>query len=124
MKGVGSIFIIVAVGFALFWFWFTCLQNLMNRRDDEFPGRYDKILWVVLLLSLNVVGAVLYMIRDRVGKEAEREAKRAAERARAQSRATPPETARWVECPQCKNSIPAASEKCPCCGYQYFPEET
>jgi len=118
----GYVFIAIVVGLALFWYWFRCFQDLMNRRDDEFVGRHDKILWVGLMVVLGVVGAVLYQLRERVGGEEEREAKRAAERARASAK--PPETSRWVECPECKQSIPAAAEKCPCCGFRYFPEES
>ena len=42
--------------------WLRQLVKLMGMSDAQFPGRYDKILWVVILLVTAVVGAVAFWI--------------------------------------------------------------
>ncbi len=32
----------------------------MNCKDTVFPGRYDKLIWALALISLNVMGAILF----------------------------------------------------------------
>ena len=55
---VSCSFILVAVAFVIFWA--SQLYDLMCRKDDEFPGRNDKVLWVLILILLPVIGVVLY----------------------------------------------------------------
>ena len=39
--------------FALFaWYWLRSFIELMLLSDDDFPGRYDKILWVAAFLFM------------------------------------------------------------------------
>jgi hypothetical protein len=45
----------------LFVFWIIQFAQLMAMRDDEFPGRYDKILWFVAFLTLNVIAASIFL---------------------------------------------------------------
>ena len=33
----------------------------MAMRDEEFPGRYDKVLWFIAFLTLNVVAASIFL---------------------------------------------------------------
>jgi hypothetical protein len=42
-------------------FWIIQFAQLMAMRDDEFPGRFDKILWFVAFLTLNVVAASIFL---------------------------------------------------------------
>ena len=34
--------------------------GLMRRPDADFPGRFDKILWLVVLVAVPVLGAIAY----------------------------------------------------------------
>jgi hypothetical protein len=44
-------------------FWAAQLLDLMRQKDDAFPGRWDKLLWVGIIVFVPIVGAVLYSIR-------------------------------------------------------------
>lgn len=44
----------------LIYFWFTQFLDLMGRRDDEFKGKHDKILWFLTIFFGNFVGAFCY----------------------------------------------------------------
>ncbi len=44
-------------------FWASQLLDLMRQRDDAFPGKWDKVLWVVVVLAVPLIGAVLYSMR-------------------------------------------------------------
>ncbi len=57
----GYLFLSV-VGLVLFFFgvWKRELRLLMSRRDDEFPGRFDKIGWFLLLTLAAPAGAWLF----------------------------------------------------------------
>ena len=48
------------VGVALLIFWLSQILALMRMADDEFVGRYDKPLWVAILILLSVPGAALF----------------------------------------------------------------
>ena len=41
-------------------FWVVQFIDLMSRKDDEFPGRFDKPAWVFALVITNVVGAIVF----------------------------------------------------------------
>jgi hypothetical protein len=43
-------------------FCFVQFVDLMRRRDDEFPGRFDKLVWALAIVFTNVFGAVAYLI--------------------------------------------------------------
>ena len=40
--------------------WIVQLINLMRMSDDAFPGRFDKPLWVAILLFTFVLGATVF----------------------------------------------------------------
>ena len=48
------------LGIFLLIFWVVEFLSLMGQPDEAFPGRYDKAIWAAVLLTLNVVGALLY----------------------------------------------------------------
>jgi hypothetical protein len=56
------IFVAIGVGVGLLIFWAVHLLDLMRRRDDEFPGRHDKALWVFILVLCPVIGVIVYSI--------------------------------------------------------------
>ncbi len=51
----------LAVGLLLIIFWVWQFAQLMALGDDIFPGRYDKILWVVAFIVLNVLTAIAFI---------------------------------------------------------------
>lgn len=65
---VGFFFLLAtAAGLAGFVFWFWMLIDLLKR---EFPKEREneKIVWLLVLLTLNLIGAVLYFFLGRKGK--------------------------------------------------------
>jgi Phospholipase_D-nuclease N-terminal len=58
---MGSLIAIGVICAALaFCLWQFC--DLMRRRDDEFPGRFDKPIWAAAILFANVLGAFAYWL--------------------------------------------------------------
>lgn len=53
--------------------WVVEFAELMGMRDEDFPGRYDKPLWVTAFLFGNIFGVVAFFLwkRDRVFKSHE-----------------------------------------------------
>jgi hypothetical protein len=43
-------------------FWLRQLIDVMQRSDDDFPGRNDKLIWAVVIVLGNVFGALAYWI--------------------------------------------------------------
>ncbi|MEX0704741.1 MAG: hypothetical protein WD069_21765 [Planctomycetales bacterium] len=41
-------------------FWAVQLGSLMGRRDEEFPGRYDKLMWGLIVFFGGLIGATVY----------------------------------------------------------------
>jgi len=41
-------------------FWITQFNQLMAIPDERFPGKHDKLIWAVVLITLNVLGAVTF----------------------------------------------------------------
>ena len=62
---IGLLFITVIV---LVLFWVGQLFDLMGQSDDLFPGRYDKVCWFVLLMTMNVFGAAIWFIFKSIHK--------------------------------------------------------
>ena len=56
-----SYLFILLFALVLLVFWIIQFAQLMAMRDDEFPGRYDKILWFIAFLTLNVVAASIFL---------------------------------------------------------------
>jgi hypothetical protein len=54
--------IAVCVILACGLFCLTQFLHLMARRDDEFPGRYDKPIWAAAMVFGNVFGAFAYWL--------------------------------------------------------------
>ena len=50
------------VGIVLLAFWLVELISLMNMTDDQFPGRFDKPTWAVILVFTLVLGAFAFWI--------------------------------------------------------------
>ena len=40
--------------------WVQQFFDLMSSGDGKFPGRYDKVLWFVVLILGNILGAIAY----------------------------------------------------------------
>ena len=57
--------LLVVVGLLVFLLWASQLVDLMNRSDEELPGRHDKILWFVLMLACPLLGALVYLLWKR-----------------------------------------------------------
>ena len=45
----------------LFIFWAWTFYSLMSMPDSAFKGRNDKLIWGVLMIVWNVVGALLFL---------------------------------------------------------------
>jgi hypothetical protein len=62
---------ILAIIFGLVWI--VEFAQLMALRDEDFPGRHDKALWVAAFVFGNVLGAVAFFLwkRDRSFKATE-----------------------------------------------------
>jgi hypothetical protein len=59
---MGYILTIIVISLLLFVFWLFQLTDLMGRKDEEFVGRYDKVLWFMVVFFGNFVGAAIYMV--------------------------------------------------------------
>lgn len=57
-------FLLVIGVIATIWFlctvWFRALTSVMATEDDQFPGKHDKMLWVVLLLCVPIFAPFIY----------------------------------------------------------------
>ena len=53
LVGLGIIGFLIIIGAALFWLWM--LVDLLQRKKFE-----DKLVWVLVVLFLNILGAILY----------------------------------------------------------------
>jgi hypothetical protein len=51
-------FLLVMMG--LIAFWIKQFNDLMSIPDERFPGRHDKVIWAVVLIVMNVVGALTF----------------------------------------------------------------
>ncbi|WMW23395.1 PLDc N-terminal domain-containing protein [Methanolobus mangrovi] len=43
-------------------FWLSMLIDCLQRSEDNFPlpGQYEKLIWSLILIFLNAIGAILY----------------------------------------------------------------
>ena len=53
MMWFGILFLVIILGLVIFWMWM--LVDLLQRKKFE-----DKLVWVMVLIFLNVLGAILY----------------------------------------------------------------
>jgi hypothetical protein len=83
-----GVFLVLLLGLVLVAFWVRQFVNLMSARDEDFPGRHDKVIWAAALLLTNLVGAAAFAVwaRERTA------AARLHERLRRVDRAGPGET--------------------------------
>ena len=47
---------------AIVCFWIVQIVDLMSMRDDAFPGRHDKLIWVGIVVLLPLAGALAYAV--------------------------------------------------------------
>ena len=50
---IGTIWFICTV-------WFRALTSVMATKDDQFPAKHDKILWVVLFICVPIFAPFIY----------------------------------------------------------------
>jgi hypothetical protein len=53
----GFLFFLVVVLLLNAIFWVVQFMDLMTMPDDDFPGRFDKVLWVVVFVALFLIVA-------------------------------------------------------------------
>ncbi len=53
MMWFGILFLVIILGLVIFWMWM--LVDLLQRKKFE-----DKLVWVMVLIFLNALGAILY----------------------------------------------------------------
>ena len=53
---------LIIVGLLLVIFWLAELLVLMNMTGDEFPWRYDKALWFVIVFFGLALGALVFLL--------------------------------------------------------------
>jgi hypothetical protein len=58
MEAMYVVFFFLVVAAAILWV--HGFVQLMALGDQDFPGRYDKVLWVVAFLVGNVLGAIAF----------------------------------------------------------------
>jgi len=51
---------ITAIAIKLFTFWFACLTSVMSTTEAQLPSKYDKILWVIIFLSIPMFAPFVY----------------------------------------------------------------
>ncbi len=56
---------LIIVGLLLTIFWLVELLVLMNMTGDEFPWRYDKVLWLVIVFFGLALGALVFLLWQR-----------------------------------------------------------
>jgi hypothetical protein len=99
------IFIVIIIVAEIFWI--RQLVNLMTRSDNSFPGRYDKPVWVAILVICNLIGAIAYFIaKPREDKPLFVDVK-------------PPVKDSPEPCLKCGKIIPPNTTICPSCGWSY-----
>ena len=54
--GVGLGLLLLALVLGCIFMWFEEMVWLMRQPDEVFPGRYDKLIWVALLIALPPLG--------------------------------------------------------------------
>jgi hypothetical protein len=64
MIGAGGLIVII-IGLLLTVFWIVEFIDLMRYEDTDFPGKYDKVFWFIILLLFNIIGAFMFSIYKR-----------------------------------------------------------
>lgn len=55
-------FLLAIAIIAIIYFWASQFLDLMEKEDDDFPGKHDKILWFTTLILGSAFGALLFYI--------------------------------------------------------------
>jgi type VI protein secretion system component VasK len=99
-----AVLFILAIIFGLVWI--VEFAQLMELRDEDFPGRHDKALWVAAFVFGNVLGAAAFYLwkRDRAFEAREAVFLRMARDSARETSAAPPASAAAGQPPR-----PAAS---------------
>jgi hypothetical protein len=66
--GLAGLVVVVIVISVIYW-WVTSFISLMCLTDGDMPGRYDKVLWFVVFLSLSVFAPLLFSMWRRAHQE-------------------------------------------------------
>lgn len=90
-------------------FWIVQLIDLMSRKDSEFPGRFDKPAWGIVLAITNVLGALAFFLFKHT---------RSVPASQEPPLSAPPEI-EPAECLECGSPIPGDRSQCPVCGWSY-----
>ena len=50
--------------FLFFSFWMTMLADCLKKNENDFPakGQHEKLIWSMVLVFLNLIGAFLYFV--------------------------------------------------------------
>ena len=59
---MGKLAIVLIIASVLFIFWLSQMIALMSMKDEEFPGRHDKILWFIAVFGGFVGGALAFRL--------------------------------------------------------------
>ena len=51
---------VIIVLMQFLFYWINNLVKLMIMRRDEFPDKYDKIIWIFIIVFLGVIGAFAF----------------------------------------------------------------
>ena len=113
MVRLGIVFLFFLILYIVI-FWIKQLLDLMSHKDDSFPGKYDKVIWVAILIIFGFIGAYIYVIF-----------KSKQETIQSEYIKTVPEDFIPVgnndpdACLKCGQTIPADTTKCPSCDWTY-----
>ena len=106
-----QIFVTICIIAALA-FWFVQLIDLMSRKDNEFPGRFDKPTWVLILVLTNFIGALAFFISKPEKLE------------ELSPDIISSNDDKSITCVVCGYIIPSGITKCSSCGWTYEKKET
>jgi hypothetical protein len=95
-------------------FWLVQLIDLMSRRDDEFPARFDKPTWAFILVVTSVLGAIAFAIAKPTKQP----------KLTLDTMLPEPKPVEPIICMECGNTIPSDRYKCPSCGWSYETRES
>ena len=58
--------LICGTALVLLIMWLDAFVSMMAMRDDEFPGRHDKLCWALAFIFLTFVGAIAFYLWRKV----------------------------------------------------------
>ena len=69
MLGFMAVFVILVVAAAVFWLYM--LIDCLKRPDKKFPnkGGNERLIWVLVIVFLNIIGALLYYFLVKAAKK-------------------------------------------------------